>query len=273
MISNGHMQKKNIHEFPDWLNWLEFNLQRQCNPNELEDILHLNHFSTESIRLALNTAKSQAIDYLALSRPYFTHEHYPYHVQQAKTGKLQLYLIDDFLTVHECNLLIELSKKILVPSTLTIPSADQEFRTSQTANIKPEDGSITSIVDAKITACLGIDGEYAEPTQIQCYQAGQQFKMHTDFFEPNTAEYLEFAGDRGNRTWTFMVYLNDVAQGGETIFPAIEYTIKPKQGLAVIWNNRHPNGDVNHDSLHAGLPVIDGEKFIITKWYRERKAC
>ena len=275
------MLKKNIHEFPEWLNWLHFNLQRQCNPKELSEILIENHFSEASINEVLHATCSQSkdiqsqpdpIDYLKLSKPYFSQNPYSPDVQQVKTEKLQLYLIYDFLSAHECSVLIELSKRMLVPSTLTIPSTDKYFRTSQTANLRHGDDPIISIIDNKISHCLGIGEKYAEVTQIQCYEVGQQFKKHTDFFEPNTNEYRQFASERGNRTWTFMIYLNSVEQGGETTFPAIEYTIKPEQGLAVIWNNLYPNGNVNHDSLHSGLPVMAGKKFVITKWYRERKA-
>jgi prolyl 4-hydroxylase len=112
--------------------------------------------------------------------------------------------------------------------------------------------------------------KYSEHTQLQRYETGEQFKPHTDFFEPNTDEYQKFAHANGNRTWTFMVYLNYVEKGGETLFTAINQKITPKAGLAVIWNNRYTDGNVNYDSLHAGLPVEAGKKFIITKWFRER---
>ena len=65
-----------------------------------------------------------------------------------------------------------------------------------------------------------------------------------------------------------MVYLNDVPKGGGTKIFAIDKVIMPQKGRAIIWNNLHPDGSVNYDTLHAGLPVEDGEKFIITKWFR-----
>ena len=70
-----------------------------------------------------------------------------------------------------------------------------------------------------------------------------------------------------------MVYLNDVNEGGATRFLAIEQNISPQKGLAVVWNNRYPNGQLNYDSLHAGLPVEDGEKLILTKWFREHQVA
>ena len=65
-------------------------------------------------------------------------------------------------------------------------------------------------LDAKICKTLGIRAEYSEGIQAQRYDVGQQFKAHWDYFQPDTDVYRRLAGVRGNRTWTFMVYLNDV---------------------------------------------------------------
>ena len=105
--------------------------------------------------------------------------------------------------------------------------------------------------------------------QIQKYSVGHEFKSHTDYFEPNTPEYSEHASVRGNRTWTCMIYLNLVEQGGETSFTAINELITPKMGRAVIWNNLTLDGNVNPKTIHAGLPILQGEKFILTTWFRQ----
>jgi hypothetical protein len=76
------------------------------------------------------------------------------------------------------------------------------------------------------------------------------------------------AGLRGNRTWTFMVYLNEELEGGATRFTKIDYAIKPKTGMAVLWNNLHVDGSINPFTMHCGEPVISGHKLIITKWFR-----
>jgi prolyl 4-hydroxylase len=75
---------------------------------------------------------------------------------------------------------------------------------------------------------------------------------------------------RGQRTWTFMVYLNEGMKGGGTKFFAIHRVFTPKKGTAVVWNNLYPDGSPNHDTLHSGLPVEAGHKIVITKWFRER---
>ena len=65
-----------------------------------------------------------------------------------------------------------------------------------------------------------------------------------------------------------MIYLNDVDEGGHTEFTKLNLSVKPKQGRAVMWNSLHPNGDVNPATAHLAKPIIHGEKYIITKWFR-----
>lgn len=273
------MPLKILDDFPDWLEWLHHNLQRQCDVFELKNILIKNGFSDQSVDKIIslsianknNQSHAKKVDYLKLSKPHFTQINYPCRIHQVVNTKLQLYLIYDFLSLSECDALIKISRSLLRPSTLTRPTDDRDFRTSQTAHLNLLDDPIVSVIDNKMYHCLGIDKSYAETTQIQRYEIGQQFKQHTDFFEPNSEEFQHFGQHGGNRTWTFMVYLNTVQQGGETHFSALNLSIAPQQGLAIVWNNRYPNGNVNHETRHAGLPVQVGEKLIITKWFRENK--
>lgn len=104
---------------------------------------------------------------------------------------------------------------------------------------------------------------------MQSYQVGQELKAHHDYFALDSAVYPKVAGKAGQRTWTFVVYLNDVVKGGGTHFFYLDHTFYPKQGMAALWNNISSDGVVNRYTLHAGLPVEEGEKFIITKWFRE----
>jgi prolyl 4-hydroxylase len=72
----------------------------------------------------------------------------------------------------------------------------------------------------------------------------------------------------GQRTWTTMIYLNDVEEGGETYFKRLNRKFKPKEGTVVFWSNLHQNGKVNPKTLHEALPPISGNKYVITKWWR-----
>ena len=67
-----------------------------------------------------------------------------------------------------------------------------------------------------------------------------------------------------------MAFLNKVEEGGHTFFPEIEAAIEPEPGVLLIWNNALPDGTPNEATLHAGTPVVKGQKYVLTKWYRTR---
>lgn len=267
-----------------WKAWLKENIERQCNPEELLGILLQNNFSPASIEecmgehfpahssfLQEGTEQAGDLDYKAISRPRLTKPDNAPLVQQVLTDKLQLYTIDNFMSDEECNEIVNIITQSLRPSTITVETPnDKYFRTSSTSDLSLLKDKAVKALDEKIARTLGIRPPYSEGLQGQHYTVGQEFKKHTDYFEPGTDEYVKFASDRGNRTWTFMVYLNTVPKGGGTHFYSLGQTFQPVKGKALVWNNLYPDGIVNYDTLHAGMPVTEGAKTIITKWFREK---
>lgn len=182
--------------------------------------------------------------------------------------KVQLFKFEHFLTDEECDTLTKvINSGKLRSSTVTIYA--EGFRTSYTSDLVEVDHPIVRTIDEKIATSLGVRLPYSEGLQAQKYKVGQEFKAHTDYFEPGSQEYQEHAAARGNRTWTFMVYLNDTVKGGGTKFVKLNEIFYPKKGNALIWNNLYEDGTPNPDTLHWGMPVEEGEKIIITKWFRE----
>ena len=102
--------------------------------------------------------------------------------------------------------------------------------------------------------------------QAQKYEVENTIK-NIMIFSPFNHEYKTYCEWMGQRTWTTMIYLNDVKKGGETILN-IEIKIKPEKGLLIAWNNLFFNGIPNYKTLHEALPPISGDKYIITKWWR-----
>jgi len=113
-------------------------------------------------------------------------------------------------------------------------------------------------IDQRICKLLGIHGAYSEVLQGQYYEVGQEFKAHTDFFEPH--EFKQHCSVHGQRTYTVMIYLNDVEEGGETCFHNVNAVFKPVTGQAVIWNSLNPDGTTNAHTLHQARPVEKGFK-------------
>jgi prolyl 4-hydroxylase len=192
----------------------------------------------------------------------------PAKLQKVDSDRLQLYTLTDFLSAKECARLVALCSHHLRPSTLAYVTNDSAFRTSTTADLCHLKSPVATSIDEKICRTLGIQPSYSEGIQAQRYDVGQQFKAHWDYFEPDTHAFRKFAGLRGNRTWTFMVYLNEGMEGGATRFTEIDYAVQPKLGMAVLWNNLHADGTPNVATQHAGEPVTRGHKTIITKWFR-----
>ena len=120
----------------------------------------------------------------------------------------------------------------------------------------------------KIDAVLGLDHRFAETTQGQRYEVGQQFKHHYDYFFESESYWQTERRRGGQRTWTAMVFLNEPAGGGETEFPQLSFKMLPRTGMLLIWNNMGLDGRPNPYLLHSGNPVTQGTKYIVTKWFR-----
>jgi prolyl 4-hydroxylase len=192
----------------------------------------------------------------------------PAKLRRVGPDDLQLYALDDALSPKDCARVIALINHHLRPSTLSYPSPDNEFRTSQTSDLCFLKSPVALAMDEKICRTLGIREAYAEGIQAQRYDVGQQFKPHWDYYIPDSQAYAKFATVRGNRTWTFMVYLNDDMEGGATRFTKIDLAFQPKTGMALLWNNLLEDGSPNPMTMHCGEPVTRGHKLIITKWFR-----
>lgn len=182
---------------------------------------------------------------------------------------LDLFVVRGFLTAEECDGLIELIDANRVRSTVLGPQNDPEYRTSDSCNMD-QGKSLVQRVEEKVNGLMGIDPRHGETIQGQRYAVGQQFKSHHDFFYTTQAYWKSQENIGGQRTWTAMMFLNDVEEGGHTGFGKVGLEVQPRRGNLVAWNNLDAAGEPNMLSLHSGMPVKRGTKYIITKWYRER---
>lgn len=191
------------------------------------------------------------------------------HVQRFPKPALDLFQQKSFLSAEECAQIIERIDQKRRPSTVADYNGDDVFRTSETCDLDMTDPFVIGI-DLRIAAYLGIDPVYGEPIQGQRYAVGQEFKSHTDYFEPKGPDFAKFCSFAGNRTWTAMIYLNEPGAGGATRFTKIGKSIQPMTGKMLLWNNRRADGAPNPATEHHGMKVRSGTKYVITKWFRER---
>ena len=193
-------------------------------------------------------------------------------LKRVPTPKAQLYIWNGFMTAEECARIIDIARPHLrrsqTASQHDLPTSF--FRTSATCDLSFVDDPFVAELDQKIAEAVGAPVEHGEGIQAQCYQVGQEFKPHTDYFKAEHGEIERHCGEQGQRTWTFMVFLNNEEAGGHTHFVEIDRRVKPRLGRAVAWNNLDAKGEPNLATMHHGMKVEAGEKFIITKWFRER---
>ena len=190
-------------------------------------------------------------------------------VQKLPYDKLELFQRKDFLPPELCAQLIELIEANRRPSTLADHNGDNYFRTSETCDLSADEPAVQQL-EAMFLELNGIDPAHGEPVQGQRYDIGQEFKAHVDWFNPDGQDWEKYCNVSGQRTWTFMIYLNDVEAGGATRFKTAKRSFQPEAGKLLCWNNRKPDGTGNVNTLHHGMKVRKGMKYVITKWYRER---
>src|SRR3990170_1245897 len=190
-------------------------------------------------------------------------------VQRVPTAKLELFIVRNFLEPETCVALMERIDVDRRQSDIADDIGVADFRTSETCDLDSRD-PLVAAVDRKISDVMGLPLELAEPPQGQRYAPGQEFKLHTDTFEPGGADYYIHCAEAGQRTWTAMIYLNEPEDGGATRFKTIGKIIYPETGKLLAWNNLLPNGKPNPATLHQGMKVRRGTKYILTKWFRER---
>ena len=274
---------------PDWVDWIKLNIQRGCDKDGIFKILLDEGFSRDLIVAEMNYEPT--VDPAHITNPLAHLKHqtsqegeefsrkialnseniYLPNAQKLATDLAEIYLLDDFLNQQECEQLTLLIQSSLRPSEIATSNEsniDSGFRTSRTCDLGNLSNIFTQEIDSRICKMIGIDSSYSEVIQGQYYEVGQEFKAHTDYFEAD--QFQRFAAARGQRTYTFFIYLNDVEEGGETEFLKLGLKIKPQRGRAVIWNNLTPQGVPNPNTMHQAHPLLQGYKCVITKWFRAK---
>lgn len=190
-------------------------------------------------------------------------------VQRVPTRALELFVLRGFLDPATCAALIARIDERRRPSEIADDVGIANFRTSETCDLDWRE-PLVGEVDGAIAALLGLPLDASEPLQGQRYAPGQEFRPHTDTFEPGGYDFYRHTAQTGQRTWTAMIYLNEPEEGGGTRFKRIGKTVQPETGKLLAWNNLLPDGRPNPATLHQGMKVRRGTKYVLTKWFRER---
>jgi len=180
-----------------------------------------------------------------------------------------------FFSAEICDWLIQTGRPYLRPAKTNDPATGSgRYETART-NSSAEPGLsqtdlMTHLVRARISALTGPPTLAMEGTAILHYTSGQQYYRHYDFFDTDSPGNARQVAQYGQRVLTFLGYLNDDYDGGETDFPKIGWRFKGRKGDGLFFWNILPSGQPDHMTQHAGLPPLRGEKWLLSQWVRGR---
>ena len=177
----------------------------------------------------------------------------------------------DLLSDDECDEMIALSRARLVRSetvqTQTGSSEVNEARTSQGMFFGRGENPLCARIETRIAALLDWPIDNGEGLQVLRYAPGAEYKPHYDYFDPAHSGTPTILKRGGQRVASLVCYLNTPAQGGATVFPDVRLDVAPVKGNAVFFSYERAHPATR--TLHGGAPVVDGEKWVATKWLRE----
>ena len=185
----------------------------------------------------------------------------------------RIVLFQHFLSDEECDELIAIGRHRLKRSPVVNPDTGEEnlisARTSQGGMFQVGEHPLIAKIEARIAQAVGVPVEHGEGFQVLNYQPGGEYQPHFDFFNPGRSGEARQLEVGGQRVATMVIYLNSVQAGGATGFPKLGLEVAPVKGNAVFFSYDRP--DPATRTLHGGAPVLDGEKWVTTKWVRERR--
>lgn len=182
--------------------------------------------------------------------------------------------IQRFASDAECRYMINRARALLKPATVVKKTGEQtvvEGRSNSSAEfLEYAMDVVLEVIRTRIGAAIRVPPPMFEVTQILHYSVGQEFALHHDYLDPENPAHLPRLRAGGQRIATFLIYLNEDFDGGETDFPQIGLQYRGRTGDAVFWANLDARNRPNPSTLHAGLPPTSGEKWILSQWIRDR---
>lgn len=184
-------------------------------------------------------------------------------------------LLNNFLSDQECNTLCEHARDRLKSAKVHVLDAidgevQDDFRSSEVTSLSEQQLPLIAVIERRIAALTGWPSACGEPLVIQRYRQDGKFEPHYDFFSEDTAYYDKEVSRGGQRLATMIIYLQQPERGGATYMANLGMRILPRKGSALFFS--YPQANRQSGTLHGGDAVHSGEKWIMTKWFREKSA-
>ena len=166
--------------------------------------------------------------------------------------------------------LIEKAKPRLVAASVH-GASDERTRTALDAGFGPRQRDLVlGVLQERAARLTQVPVDYHEPPNVISYEAGQEFKLHVDFIDPRVPGFQAELAQLGQRTATFVTYLNDDFEGAETHFPHVGLKLRGSTGDAVLFLNVLANGEPDHGTAHFAPPPTRGRKWVLSQWIRSQ---
>jgi prolyl 4-hydroxylase len=284
-----------VHFSSDWWDWAEEALIKGCTIESMIEAMVKSGFDLEQAKSHIQEVKEKKITKLDrfphlknLDSAYDSSSPLSF-IKNTNTIELpdrlvdiafrvtkpDVVYIDNFLSYQECDLLVEQSKSQLTPSTVVNYENNSgkihQARTSEGMCFRRYETDLISSIERRIAALINMPVSHGEGIQILHYKVGAEYQPHYDYFPPDNPGSQIYTDVGGQRVCSFIMYLNDVEDGGYTVLPKINLSVLPKKGSALYFSYLNSKGQVDSQTFHGGAPVIKGEKWIATKWLRERE--
>ncbi|MES2934382.1 MAG: 2OG-Fe(II) oxygenase [Pseudomonadota bacterium] len=288
------------HLSADWQKWIQDNLARGCSAESMIDAMVKQNFDPIFAGISIGQVagmglnSGNATDSPLRQKSIIQHnQQYIYETPRLpQSGNIiktndrdvrvsfrmaqpLVAVFDNILSPEECDELVRLSSIKLKRSTTIDPITGQEQviqdRSSYGTFFSINEDEFIAKLDKRIGEVMHWPVDNGEGIQILNYKVGGEYKPHFDYFPPSDQGSAPHLAKGGQRVSTLIMYLNDVEEAGETIFPEIGLAVTPKKGAAVYFEYCNSQNQVDPMTLHGGTPVSAGEKWIATKWMRQRR--
>lgn len=183
----------------------------------------------------------------------------------------------DFISKEVCQWLIEKSRdkltRALVYDSVKRTVTQNHTRTNSAAIFNMvETDLVNLLLQSRMSASTQMPFRQFEAATVLHYAPGEQISEHYDFIDPATPDYAQVIQQQGQRVITFIIYLNDSYELGETVFPELGISHKGSRGEGIYFVNSLTDGSPDKRTLHAGRPPQQGDKWIATQFIRNRNA-
>lgn len=272
-----------------WQDWLTASLVRGTGDGLLFETMRRAGFDPAYARVAISVVRSMT-ERVQTQDPSLLREYVPDPIRLPIAGARvrvadrevrfsmvlanpNVALVEDLLTEQECEKLIQLARGKVRRSEVVDPTSGRleisGVRRSEGAHFSYGENAIVARIEARVAALTGIPVSHGEPLQLLHYPVGGEYEPHHDYFDPAFAGSAVQLAHGGQRVATVVMYLHEPQEGGDTYFPELELSVRPRRGCAVYFEYLNASGELDPRCLHAGMPVLKGDKWIATKWLRQ----